>query len=454
MKSDKKKKEKECILVVDDAPDTLELIRRNLSLKGFSVITTTNVTDALRILESYRIDLVITDLKMPRVSGLDLIRHVRDNYRDKEIMLITGYPSLEGAVEAVKTGAEEYLTKPFTDKELFDAVERSLKKLQLRRTESMEIKDESSCFEGLIGESRAMQEVFNNIRKAAVTSATVLITGESGTGKELAARAIHYTSDRASYPFIAVNCSAIPEGLLESELFGYVKGAFTGADQSRAGFFQTADRGTIFLDEISETGLAMQVKLLRIIQEKEVFMLGSRKPRKVDVRIVASTNKNLQNAIKKGSFREDLFYRLNVISIEMPPLRERGNDVFILANRFKEKFAGEMGKPVPHFSDRVLQIFQNYDWPGNVRELENLIQQIIVMSDAETIDVPDLPRWMRFSIGKNTGVLRTLEEVEAEHIINVLQSVGGNKTEASKILGIDRKTLRLKLNKMESIRNR
>jgi transcriptional regulator with PAS, ATPase and Fis domain len=248
---------------------------------------------------------------------------------------------------------------------------------------------------------------------------------------------------------VAVNCSAIPEQLLESELFGYTRGAFTGADQARAGFFQTADQGTIFLDEISEMSLAMQAKILRVLQEKEITMLGSRKPQRIDVRIIAATNKDLQNAVAKGTFREDLFYRLNVISIDLPPLRERSEDIFILINYFKKKFALEQGKPVPRFSDAVLTTLKQYDWPGNVRELENLVNRLIIMADSDLVDVPDLPQWMRFTArytgGKKEGLQRSLKEVEQDHIQGVLEMTGGNKTKAAEILGIDRKTLRTKL---------
>ena len=445
----KDKKQKESILVVDDAEDTVELVQRNLTAEGFTVYTAGSVSGGLELLESVPVDLVITDMKMPKVSGMELIRHVRDNYKNMEVMLITGYPSLDGAVQAIKTGAEEYITKPFTDKELLEAVNRSLEKLRRRRLEHAEPEPQYMHYEGLIGESEEMKKIYSMIAKASDTSATVLITGESGTGKELVARAIHYSGDRASFPFVAVNCSAIPEQLLESELFGYTRGAFTGADQARAGFFQTADQGTIFLDEISEMSLAMQAKILRVLQEKEITMLGSRKPQRIDVRIIAATNKDLQNAVVKGTFREDLFYRLNVISIDLPPLRERRDDIFILINYFKKKFALEQGKPVPRISDAVLTALKQYDWPGNVRELENLVNRLIIMADSDSIDVPDLPQWMRFSardsVGKKEKLQRTLKEVEQDHIAGVLEMTGGNKTKAAEILDIDRKTLRSKL---------
>jgi DNA-binding NtrC family response regulator len=294
-----------------------------------------------------------------------------------------------------------------------------------------------------------MQIVFTAIAKAASTSATVLITGESGTGKELVARAIHYNSPRSSAPFVPVNCGAIPEELLESELFGHIKGAFTGATETRAGFFQTADRGTIFLDEISETSFSMQVKLLRVLQDKEVIMVGSTRPRKVDVRILASTNKDLTTLVKKGLFREDLFFRINVITIDLPPLRDRGEDLLLLIQHFTKQFTKELGKPIPQFSDQALQVLKNYHWPGNVRELENVIQRLVLMTDGGLIEIPDLPSLMRFSALRETGFHRPLAEVEAEYIRNVLASVGGNKTKAAEILGIDRKTLRERLNKIK-----
>ncbi len=441
--------EKERILIVDDTPDTLEMLQRNLASQGYQTFVASQATEAVHILNQTPIDLVITDFKMPGVSGLDLIRHVRENFKETEVMMMTGFPSVDGAVEAVKKGAEEYLVKPFTDEELLSAVRRTLDKLRLRMIKKAPIRERASVPYGLIGGSEAMARVRDAILKIASASATVLIVGESGTGKELVARAIHYSSPRASAPFVPVNCGAIPHELLESELFGHVKGAFTGATETRAGFFQTADGGTIFLDEISETSLSMQVKLLRVLQEKEVCMVGSSRFRKVDVRILASTNKDLSVLVQKGAFREDLFFRINVIMIEIPPLRERGDDILLLAQFFISKFAGECGKPAPSFSENALQVFRNYHWPGNVRELENVIQRLVVMTDGDLIDVPDLPSLMRFSALRSGGFHRTLAEVELDHIQNVLTSVKGNKTRAAEILGIDRKTLREKLNRMK-----
>ena len=440
---------KEHILVVDDSPDTLEVLQRNLESRGYQVFTAPGAVEAIKILESTPMDLVITDLKMPGVNGLSLVRHIQENFKNTEVMMITGYPSIEGAVEAVKTGAEEYLTKPFTDEELFSAVERVLDKLHTRRAAQVQAKKPPSIRHGLIGDSKALCKVLNAIEKAAASLATVLITGESGTGKELVARAIHYNSPRASAPFVPINCGGIPETLLESELFGYVKGAFTGATETRAGFFQTAEGGTIFLDEISDTSLSMQIKLLRILQDKEVFMVGVRHPHKVDVRIIAATNKDLLSLVKKDVFREDLYYRLNVITINIPPLRERDEDILLLVRHFANKFAKEFGKPAPRFSENALQVLNSYYWPGNARELENIIQRFVVMSEADIIDVPDLPSLMRFSALRGVGPNRTLAAVEAEYILSVLASVNNNKTRAAEILGIDRKTLREKLKKTQ-----
>ncbi|UCC41889.1 MAG: sigma-54-dependent Fis family transcriptional regulator [Candidatus Aminicenantes bacterium] len=440
---------KKHILVVDDSPDTLEVLQRNLESRGYRVHSAPGAIEAIKILESTPMDLVITDLKMPEINGLSLIRHIQENFKNTEVMMITGYPSIEGAVEAVKTGAEEYLAKPFTDEELFSAVERVLDKLHTHRASKAQTQKPPSIRHGLIGDSKAMCKVLNAVEKAASSSATVLITGESGTGKELVARAVHYNSPRASAPFVPINCGGIPESLLESELFGYVKGAFTGATETRAGFFQTAEGGTIFLDEISDTSLSMQVKLLRILQDKEVFMVGVRHPQKVDVRIIAATNKDLLSLVKKDVFREDLYYRLNVITIDIPPLREREEDILLLVRHFANKFAKEFGKPAPRFSENALQVLNSYYWPGNARELENIIQRLVIMSEGDIIDVPDLPSLMRFSALRGVGPNRTLVAVEAEYILSVLASVNNNKTKAAEILGIDRKTLRERLKKIQ-----
>jgi len=430
------------ILVVDDSPRTLEVIQRNLEAAAYEVFTASSVEQAIAFLEQSSVDLVITDIKMPKVSGLELLKYVKENVKGTEIMIITGYPSIKGAVSAVKNGAEDYLTKPFTDEELLSAVSKMLEKQVNRR--AIEAKPLTGSH-NIIGNSPGMQHVYRLIEKAAATRVNVLILGESGTGKELVARAIHYSSIASSGPFVTVNCTAIPDSLLESELFGHVKGAFTGANASRAGFFQIADGGTLFLDEIGDASLNMQGKLLRAIQSKEIFMVGSSRVQKVDTRIIAATNTDLSRLVKKGLFREDLYFRLNIVEISLPPLHERGEDILLLVQFFREKHSKDMNRPAPQLSDKVLEIFKNYRWQGNVRELENLIQRLMVLADGDFIDVTDLPEQMRFNINWRRGFNRPLADVEAEHIANVLNSVKGNKTRAAQILGIDRKTLREKI---------
>ena len=435
----------ERILVVDDSPDTLELIKRILKEQGYRIVTAGGVGEALEILGSSELDLIITDIKMPGADGFELLRHIKENYRDIGVLLVTGFPALEDAVKGIKIGAEEYLVKPFTDAELLNTVTQSLEKIRLRKKTAQVITDKE--YYGLIGESPAIRNVYKSIDKAAAVPTTVLIQGESGTGKELVARAIHYSSPRVAGPFVPVNCGSIPEQLLESELFGHIKGAFTGAITSRAGFFQSAEKGTVFLDEISEASAAMQVKLLRVIQDKEIYMVGSSRPRKISVRIMAATNKDLLELIQKNNFREDLYYRLNVVTINVPPLRERGDDIYLLVAHFLNKFAHEMGREIPRISDEALRILGGYQWPGNVRELENMIQRLSAMVDGDIIDVPDLPSPMRYSASQSEDLTRTLAEVEAEYIQKVLRGVGGNKTKAASTLGIDRKTLRQKLDR-------
>lgn len=438
------KKQTPRILVIDDSVNTLEVISRNLINTGFQVLCAENAPAALNILAKKPIDLVITDFRMPGQSGLDLVRHVHENHADTAVLMITGYPSVEGAVKALRCGAEDYLAKPFTDQELLEAVQRVLDKRKLKELIN-EDQQPSTVLSGFIGQSAAIRKVFDHIAKVAASQATVLITGDSGTGKELVARAIHYGSPRASAPFVPVNCGGIPESLLESELFGHAKGAFTGALAHRNGFFQSAEGGTLFLDEVSEMSIAMQVKLLRVLQEKEVPMVGAPKALKVDVRIIAATNKDLLSLVKKGVFREDLFFRLNVINLFIPPLRERGDDILLLAKHFAAKFAAESGQAIPEFSHSALHTLRAYAWPGNVRELENVIHRLVVMSDGVMIDVPDLPELMRFSALRSPVVQRSLAEVEQEHIRNVLAASAGNRTRAAEILDIDRKTLREKL---------
>ena len=448
MNNSKIAKDRAKILVVDDSPLTLEVLQRNLEGAGYEVITASSVEQAIASLEQNLVDLVVTDIKMPRVRGLELLKYVKENLKDTEIMIITGYPSVRGAVEAVKDGAEDYLVKPFTDEELLSTVSRLLEKQANRK--AVENKTLSGSH-NIIGSSQAMQRVYRLIDKAAATKVNVLISGESGTGKELVARAIHYGSKAGAGPFVTVNCTAIPDNLLESELFGHVKGAFTGAQASRAGFFQIADKGTLFLDEIGDASLNMQGKLLRAIQNKEVFMVGSSRVQKIDTRIIAATNADLTRLVQKGLFREDLYFRLNIVEIALPPLHERSDDILPLVQFFLEKMSRELERPVPQFSDKVLQIFKKYRWQGNVRELENLVQRLVVLAEDDFIDVADLPEHMRSQINWRQGIESSLAEVEAEHISNVLNSVQGNKTRAAQILGIDRKTLREKMRRAKTL---
>lgn len=433
------------ILVVDDSEATVEVLERNLRSRGFPVLSAPSVSEALKVLERHRIDLVVTDLRLPGESGLTLVRHVRENLPETEVMLVTGYGSIPGAVEAVKTGAQEYLVKPFTDQELFAAVERSLVRLRRRRLARSGSGEPEDSLPGLIGDSEPMQRVLEAVRKAASSTATVLITGESGTGKEVVARAIHYSGPRKRAPFVPVSCGAIPETLLESELFGHTRGAFTGATERRMGFFEAADKGTIFLDEISETAQATQAKLLRVLQDRELYVVGSSRPRSVDVRIISATNKDLAGLVERGLFREDLYYRLNVLQLELPPLRDRGEDILLLTRHFAEKYCKEHGRGELRFSDRALELLLGYSWPGNVRELQNLVQRLVVMIEGDLVDAPDLPSNFRAAPVRPSDDFRSLADVEAEHLKNVLLSTRGNKSEAARILGIDRKTLRAKL---------
>jgi DNA-binding NtrC family response regulator len=436
------------ILLVDDSVNTLEIIKRNLEQAGYAVHQAQSVEQAIPKLKTDIFDLVITDLKMPKSSGLDLIRYVRENINDIEIMMITGYPCISGAVQAIKDGAEDYLVKPFTDEELLSAVQKAIEKLNRKR--QLSSKQQKSASYGIIGESNEIKKVFRLIDKAASTSVNVLISGESGTGKELVARAIHYHSERQSQPFVPVNCTAIPDNLIESELFGHVKGAFTGANSERTGFFKMANRGTIFLDEIGDASMNLQGKLLRVIQNKEIFMLGSSRIHQIDTRIIAATHKNLSELVKQGLFREDLYYRINIVDIPVPSLHERKTDILLLIAWFVERLSKDMKKNAITFTDQAIQVLMNYKWPGNIRELENLVQKLVVINDGEPVQVSDFPDVMRSHFNVLSGENKSLEQIEYEHITNVLNRVKGNKSKAAKILKIDRKTLREKLKRFSA----
>jgi DNA-binding NtrC family response regulator len=412
------------------------------------VTTASSGAEAIRILEFSKVDLVILDIQIRDIDGLSFLQYIRERFKDIEVIMTASSPSVPDAVRAIKGGAENLLAKPLQPNELLAAVERLAGKLAQRRALLPQSPPPETY--GLIGISEGIRNVIERIERAAAINANVLIHGESGTGKELVARAIHYRSDRAAARFVPVNCTAIPDTLIESELFGHVKGAFTGAKESRAGFFQIADGGTIFLDEIGDASLNLQGKLLRVLQNKEIHIVGSSHVRKVDTRIIAATHKNLLSMVDQNHFREDLFYRLDVVDIYVPPLRERPDDILPLVNHFLGKYAKEMGLTPPSLSDQAIVNLNNYNWPGNVRELENLTQRLLVNDNNGTLDVSDLPGTMHRGIRPTIDALKTLAAVEAEHILRILKSTDGNKTRAASILGIDRKTLRQKLKRITS----
>ncbi|MCK5541533.1 MAG: sigma-54-dependent Fis family transcriptional regulator [Desulfobacula sp.] len=437
---------KEVILIVDDNIITCEVIQRNLEMAGFHVFTSNSVNDAIEILSRQDIDLLITDYKMPKHSGLELIKYVRDHFQDISIIMLTGYGSINSAVLAIKEGADEYITKPFTDKELLDGVKKSIQKQKEKKIDPETLYNDPWTRFGILGQSQNMIDVYSKIEKVCKNDAIVLITGESGTGKELVARAIHYNhKTRSIYPFIPVNCPGIPASLFETELFGHVKGAFTGAVQNRKGFFQAAEKGCLFLDEISELPFELQAKLLRVLQEKEISKVGETQEIKIDARIIAATNKDLADLVDKSLFRQDLFFRLNVINIDIPPLRNRGNDIILLAKHFALKYGKELGKKEPTFTDKAISSLKNYSWPGNVRELENLIHRGMVMNDKDHIDTVNFPDTMKFNIPYDKRLNLSLEEMSKKYVRDVVEMTGGNKAKALEILKIDRKTLLKKL---------
>ncbi len=436
---------KENILIVDDDYDMLEVLYRNLKAAHFHTYKATSVLEAINILNFSSIDLLITDLQMPGMNGMELVKYTEDHFPEIPKLVITGYPSVDGALESIKSGALDYLSKPFTNTELLSAVRRSLpNRMQVSKNSKESSSFDTQNYAGMIGRSKQFEEIIDIIERVKNNRATVLIQGESGTGKELVARAIHYKGSYAGNPFIAVNCGAIPENLLESELFGYTKGAFTGATETRPGYFQAAEGGTIFLDEIGTASQAVQVRLLRVLQEKEVSMLGARKTNKINVRVIAATNTNLFKMVENGIFREDLFYRLNVVDILTPPLRERKEDINPLIETFLKKYSREYQKNIVVISEKARQLLQKYDWPGNIRELENVIQRAIIMCEAE-IRPEHLPEWLKYKIPDGKDALSSLREAEKQHILKVLAAVDQNKTKAAEILGIDRKTLREKI---------
>ncbi|EGV42357.1 sigma-54-dependent Fis family transcriptional regulator [Bizionia argentinensis JUB59] len=433
---------RENILLVDDDVHILELLQRHLQSLNYHTFKAVSVKEAISILKDQTIDLLITDLKMPGVDGLELVKYVSEHFPSIPKLVVTGYPSVDGALEAMKSGAVEYVTKPFTKEELKTAVIKSLKRRPKRVAEKVsEIRDDDSYGE-LIGQSEAIKKVTDVIDRVKNNRATVFISGESGTGKELVARSIHYMGKYATAPFIAVNCGGIPESLLEAELFGYTKGAFTGADDNREGFFQAANKGTIFLDEIGNASLATQSRLLRVLQEKEVMRVGSQKVESIDLRVIAATNVNLKDLIAKGRFREDLYYRLTVVEVSVPALKERKEDIGLLTNKFLLKYGVEFKDRLITISNEALNVLERYDWPGNIRELENVIQRAVIMCDKQ-VTIADLPEQLKYNITfpKENQSLLPLKKMEKNYILKVLKATNNNKSKAAKILEIDRKTL-------------
>ena len=440
--------QKENILIVDDDINILELLQRHLHSMNYHTYKAVSVKEAVAILRDSEIDLLITDLKMPEVDGFELIQFASEHYPNMPKLVVTGYPSVQDALSAIKSGAVDYLVKPFTKEELKQSVLKSLSTATKRKissaTSRQGTQSESKKYNEIIGESEGIKNVTQIIDRVKDNKATIFISGESGTGKELVARSIHYNGKFSRAPFIAVNCGGIPENLLESELFGYVKGAFTGANENRHGFFQAADGGTIFLDEIGNASLAVQSRLLRVLQEKEVMKVGDRKTEKIDVRVIAATNSNLKEMIAKETFREDLFYRLTVVEINVPPLRDRKEDIPLLADKFLFKYGNEYKDRYVTIDPEAQVLLQRYDWPGNIRELENVIQRAVIMCD-RTIGVEDLPETLKYQIDFPKEELVPLKEMEKKYIEKVLAATGNNQTKAAEILNIDRKTLRSKI---------
>lgn len=439
------KLKKENILIVDDDINILELLQRHLQSWNFHTYKAVSVKEAVQILRDTNIDLLITDLKMPEIDGSELIKFVSEHYPKLPKLVVTGYPSVQDSLAAIKSGVVDYLTKPFTKQELENAIEKTLgNKNEIIKVSESSIAANGTNYGEIIGASEKINNVIQIIERVKNNKATIFIKGESGTGKELVARAIHYQGKFSRAPFIAVNCGGIPENLLESELFGYTKGAFTGADKNRDGFFQAANGGTIFLDEIGNASTAVQSRLLRVLQEKEVLKVGSQKPEKIDVRIIAATNSDLKEMINKGTFREDLYYRLTVVEIEVAPLRERKDDIPLLVEKFLFKYGVEFKDRFVKITPEASAVLQRYDWPGNIRELENVIQRSVIMCD-KVVNISHLPDALKFTIDFPKEELLPLKEVEKKYILKVLNATNNNKTKAAKILGIDRKTIRQKL---------
>jgi DNA-binding NtrC family response regulator len=442
------------ILLVDDQKSIRTTLKITLKRVGYQVEEASCGEEALRLLEKKTYDLVITDLKMEKIDGIKVLQKVKEISQQTEVIVITAYGTVDSAVQAMKIGAYDYIAKPFEPEEIVLVVNKALERKTL--TERVKLLEEQVRerykFENIVGNSPKMLDILKLVTQVCQTDSTVLILGESGTGKELIAQTIHNNSPRKDKPFVIVNCSALPEGLQDSEFFGHIKGAFTGAIKNRKGLFEEAHQGTIFLDEIGEISPAIQVKLLRFLQSGEIRRIGDNKSFHVDVRLIAATNKDLQQAIQEKTFREDLFYRLNVIPIKLPALRERKDDIPLLVNHFLERYRNKMHKPIRSISQEAVDLLVKYDWPGNVRELENVIERAVALATGEIIVPENLPRHIQGleqtfpSIpSKPSGKLVSLAENEKNYILEVLQQCGGNKKKTAQILQISKSTLWRKL---------
>ncbi len=443
------------ILVVDDETAVRNGIAQVLTRQALAVTTVADAAQAQAQLARQPFAIVLLDIKLPDMDGMELLKLIRRDFRETEVIMITGYPTIQGAVECIKLGALDYLVKPFRIDELEAVVQKAWDHLNQKNQHAAPDFEEAKGpgLDFIIGESHAMKRVFTKIRRAAPSDSTVLLTGESGTGKELVARAIHLLSPRTDREFVPVDCSALVETLLESELFGHVKGSFTGALQTKHGLFELANHGTFFFDEISNLSLNIQAKLLRVIQEREFMKVGSQKRIKLDIRIIASSNRDLLEAIKAGTFREDLYYRLSVIPIHLPPLRERTGDIPRLVDHFLRRYSQKGAREVNGISSRALKMLEDYSWPGNVRELEHTIERIVILEDGEIIQPEHLPSFISQRQGEFqvfSDEYYSLDELEKRYIQFIVRRTKGRRQEAARILGINRKTLSHKIKKYNS----
>ncbi|MBU1275060.1 MAG: sigma-54 dependent transcriptional regulator [Proteobacteria bacterium] len=442
----------ERILIVDDEKNYLVVLQALLADSGYEVLTAQTGPQALALAAEEEPDLVITDMRMPQMTGLDLIGRLKTRFSEMPMIVMTAYGTVENAVEAMKAGATDYISKPFENTELLLTVQKALKVRRLLFQNRL-LKEELKGYGEIIGDSMAMRQVYALIDKVAATKATVLLTGESGTGKELIARAIHVRSPRSDEPFVAVNCMALTETLLESELFGHEKGAFTGATSRRKGRFELAHGGTLFLDEVGEMSPSLQVKLLRVLQERSFERVGGNQALSVDVRIVAATNRDLTQAVEAGQFREDLFYRLNVVRIDVPPLVQRREDLPALVAHFVNKYAAEVGRPAPKVDKQAMELIYSHSWPGNVRELENAIERAVILA-GESITPGDLPLEIRpgqaaaaTELPQDMSLNEAVDDLERRMILRALSEAGGVAAHAAEALGLTKSNLAYKLKK-------